>query len=51
MQQSHGTATLGNGLIFNTSDEIECSPLRICEESKKWRLSQEILLFKDSQVK
>ncbi|HII2471015.1 TPA: hypothetical protein ACYZ2Y_004535 [Escherichia coli] len=37
--------------MFNTSDKIECSPLRIPGEIKKRRLSQELLLFKGSQVK
>lgn len=40
---------LGNGLIFNTPDEIECSPLGIFEEIKKWRASQGLELFKDSK--
>ncbi|EGP6251780.1 bacteriocin immunity protein [Escherichia coli] len=40
---------LGNGLIFNTPDEIECSPLGIFEEIKKWRMSQGLPLFKDSE--
>ncbi|EPW9143526.1 hypothetical protein ACWSO9_004580 [Escherichia coli] len=37
--------------MFNTSDKIECSPLRIFGEIKKRRLSQELLLFKSFQVK
>lgn len=40
---------LGNGLIFNAPDEIECSPLGIFGEIKKWRTSQELKLFKDSK--
>ncbi|MCL6327351.1 bacteriocin immunity protein [Pectobacterium polaris] len=40
---------LGNGLIFNTPDEIDCSPLGIFEEIKKWRRSQNLPLFKDSE--
>ncbi|MDR9890972.1 bacteriocin immunity protein [Pseudenterobacter timonensis] len=40
---------LGNGLIFNTPDEIECSPLGIFKEIKKWRASQGLELFKDSK--
>lgn len=40
---------LGNGLIFNTPDEIECLPLGIFEEIKKWRVSQGLELFKDSK--
>ncbi|EKQ4521942.1 bacteriocin immunity protein [Escherichia coli] len=39
---------LGNGLIFNTPDEIECSPVGILEEIKRWRKSQGLPLFKDS---
>ncbi|ELH6622849.1 bacteriocin immunity protein [Escherichia coli] len=46
-----GTVTPVNGLIFNTADKIECSPLRIFGEIKKRRLSQELLLFKSLQVK
>lgn len=41
---------LGNGLIFNTPDEIECSPLGIFEEIKRWRQSQGLPLFKDSET-
>lgn len=40
---------LGNGLIFNTPDEIDCSPQGIFEEIKKWRKSQGLPLFKDSK--
>lgn len=40
---------LGNGLIFNTPDEIECSPLGIFEEIKRWRISHGLGLFKDSK--
>lgn len=40
---------LGNGLIFNTLDEIDCSPLGIFEEIKKWRKAQKLPLFKDSE--
>ncbi|MCE0814084.1 bacteriocin immunity protein [Buttiauxella sp. S04-F03] len=40
---------LGNGLIFNTPDEIECSPMGIFEEIKKWRASKGLELFKDSK--
>ncbi|QLR78475.1 bacteriocin immunity protein [Citrobacter freundii] len=40
---------LGNGLIFNTPDEIECSPLGIFKEIKNWRASHGLELFKDSK--
>ncbi|AUT97972.1 bacteriocin immunity protein [Citrobacter europaeus] len=39
---------LGNGLIFNTPDEIECSPLGIFKEIKSWRAFHDLELFKDS---
>ena len=40
---------LGNGLIFNTPNDIECSPLGIFKEIKKWRASHGLELFKDSK--
>ncbi|HAT3901694.1 bacteriocin immunity protein [Citrobacter koseri] len=40
---------LGNGLIFNTPNDIECSPLGIFKEIKKWRVSHGLELFKDSK--
>jgi len=40
---------LGNGLIFNTPDEIDCSPVGIFEEIKHWRSDQGLPLFKDSK--
>ncbi|MCE0826598.1 bacteriocin immunity protein [Buttiauxella sp. A2-C2_NF] len=39
----------GNGLIFNTPDEIECSPHGITGEVVRWRKSQGLPLFKDSK--
>lgn len=40
---------LGNGLIFNTPDEIECSPSGIFEEIKMWRAFHGLGIFKDSK--
>lgn len=40
---------LGNGLFFNTPDDIECSPLGMFEEIKRWEASQWLELFKDSK--
>lgn len=40
---------LGNELIFNTPDEIDCSPVGITDEIKRWRLAQGLSLFSDSK--